>query len=98
VNLALVRNRTIHAGYLPTQIEVEIARKALVELMTHIAKRLLVKWKQREKTLALFVSRESVDLYASKKSHAKVVASIEFHALLSEEAFGQWRQDYQTSA
>lgn len=98
VNLALVRNRTIHAGYFPTQHEVEIARGAVVELMTHIAKRLVVKWKQREKTLALFVSRGSVDLYASKKSHAKIAASIEFHALPSEEAYGRWRREYQTSA
>lgn len=98
VNVALVRNRAIHAGHLPTQEEVESARKAVGELMTHIARRIVVKWKQREKTLALFVSRESVDLYASKKSHSKIVAKIESLALPSEEAFGLWRHDYETSA
>lgn len=98
VNVALVRNQAIHAGHLPTQKEVEGARKALGELMIHIAKRLIVKWKQREKTLALFVSRGSVDLFASKKSHSKIVAKIESLALPSEEAFGIWRHDYETTS
>ncbi|OBF41847.1 hypothetical protein A5719_10690 [Mycolicibacterium peregrinum] len=98
MNVALVRNRAIHAGHLPTKKEVESAWKALGELMTHIAKRLVANWKRRGKTLALFVSRESVDLYASKKSHSKIVATIESLALPSEEAFGIWRHDYETSS
>lgn len=97
VNVALLRNQTIHAGYLPMQMEVETARTAVTELMTHIAKRLVVKWKHREKTLALFVSRGSVELYASKKSRDKVVATIESLSLPSEKAFALWRHDYQTS-
>ncbi len=94
VDVARVRNRVIHAGNTPTLVQLNLARDAVRELMTHIAKRLVVKWKTHPRTLALLVSRESVDLYASKKSHTKVVETIETLAESSEEAFAAWRRRY----
>jgi hypothetical protein len=41
--------------------------------MTTIPERLVGKWKRFPRTLSLFVSRQSVDLYASKKAHPKIL-------------------------
>lgn len=98
VDVAQVRNRIMHAGHRPTVEQLHLARSAVEQLMTHIAKRLVVKWKHRPKTLALLVSRESVDLYASKKSHRSIVETIETLAEPSEEAFAAWRREYQATA
>lgn len=98
VDIAQVRNRIIHAGHRPTHEQLRAAHDTVGEFMTHIAKRLVVKWKECPKTLALFVSRASVDRYASKKSHARVVETIESLAEASEDAFAEWRRTYQSAS
>jgi site-specific recombinase XerD len=50
--------------------------------------------KRRSSTLALLVSRGSVDLYASKKAHRKIVESLEARSHASEVEFAAWRNDY----
>lgn len=94
VHVAEVRNRIIHAGFRPTPIDVARARHALEALMTTIPKRLVGKWRRYPNTLALLVSRGSVDLYASKKAHSKIVESLEARSHASEVEFAAWRNDY----
>ena len=62
--------------------------------MRMIPKRLVGMWGRYPKTLALLVSRGSVDLYASKKAHGKIIESLEARSHASEVEFAVWRNAY----
>jgi hypothetical protein len=98
IHVAELRNRILHDGASPTTAEVETARAAAKAIGQHISKRLVASWKKYPHTLALLVSRSSVDRYASKKAHARIVAIIEEQCLDSEAEFGEWRKRFRKAS
>lgn len=62
--------------------------------MTTIPERLVGKWKKYPKALSILVSRRSVDLYASKKAHPKIIKDLESLSPASEAEFTAWRKAY----
>lgn len=94
IHVSEVRNRIMHAGFRPTHNEVAYAHQALEALVTAIPERLVGKWKRFPKTLSILVSRQSIDLYASKRAHAKIVDDLENRSPASEVEFAAWRKAY----
>lgn len=98
IHVSEIRNKIMHAGFRPEHTEVKQARQALETLMTTIPERLVGKWKAYPRTLSLLVSRQSVDLYSSKKARPKILTDLESRSHASEEEFAAWRRAYYSSA
>ena len=94
VHVSEVRNKIMHTGFRPTYDEVAYAHQALEALMTTIPARLIGKWKRFPKTLSILVSRQSIDLYASKKALPKIIDDLENRSHASEVEFAAWRKAY----
>lgn len=96
-DVAELRNRVIHDGYLPSDAEIDKSRAAALGILQHIAKRLVIKAKVYPKTTSIFASEQSVQMYASKRSREETLATIRRLSPTSEGDFADMAKSLSSS-
>lgn len=92
-NVVDVRNSVIHSGRTPTVAESDRAGESTAELITFVSKRLVLKWKNFPKSLAVLCGPSSVEQHASKKQRANVLEALEQCSAFAVD-FHRWRDDW----
>lgn len=92
-NIVEVRNSIIHSGRTPSAAESTRAGDSTATLTAFISKRLVVKWKEYPKSLAVLCGPSSVEKHASKKQRARTLESLQENAGFAAE-FDRWRDDW----
>lgn len=93
IHIVDVRNSVIHSGRLPSIAESSDAGHCAAELISFISERLVLRWKQYPKTLAMLCGPSSVERYSSKKQRNNVLEEMDRCSSYAVD-FHHWRDEW----